>query len=176
MLSIKNLHVSVKNNKILEGLDIDIQNGELHVVMGPNGSGKSTLANVISGKENYKVDKGKISYLNENLLDMEVEERASKGIFMSFQYPIEIPGINNAYFLRSAINSQQKFNNEIEKEVAVVEKEIADLKKSSLSSISKIAEETSVEIVKQIVNTEVNKSNVSAIVGEIVKGKIDKHI
>ena len=114
MLSIKNLHVSVKNNKILEGLDIDIQNGELHVVMGPNGSGKSTLANVISGKENYKVDKGEISYLNENLLDMEVEERASKGIFMSFQYPIEIPGINNAYFLRSAINSQQKFNNEKE--------------------------------------------------------------
>ncbi|SVE38493.1 uncharacterized protein METZ01_LOCUS491347, partial [marine metagenome] len=101
---------SVKNNKILEGLNIDILSGELHVVMGPNGSGKSTLANVISGKENYKVDKGKISYLNENLLDMEVEERASKGIFMSFQYPIEIPGINNAYFLRSAMNSQQKFN------------------------------------------------------------------
>ena len=114
MLSIKNLYVSVKNNPILKGLNLDIKEGELHVVMGPNGSGKSTLANVISGKENYNIKKGEISYLNENLLNMEVEERASKGIFMSFQYPVEIPGINNAYFLRSAINSQQKFNNQKE--------------------------------------------------------------
>jgi Fe-S cluster assembly ATP-binding protein len=114
MLSIKNLYVSVKDNEILKGVNLDIKDGELHVIMGPNGSGKSTLANVISGKENYNITKGQIQYLNQDLLDMEVEERASKGIFMSFQYPVEIPGINNAYFLRSAVNSQQKFNNQKE--------------------------------------------------------------
>ena len=104
MLSIKNLHVSVKKNKILNGLNLEVKEGELHVVMGRNGSGKSTLANVISGQDNYSIDKGRIQYFKENLLDMEVEERAAKGVFMSFQYPVEIPGINNAYFLRSAIN------------------------------------------------------------------------
>ena len=114
MLSIKNLHVSVKKNKILNGLNLDIKEGELHVVMGRNGSGKSTLANVISGKDNYIIDKGEIQYFKENLLDMEVEERAAIGVFMSFQYPVEIPGINNAYFLRSAINSQKKFNKDKE--------------------------------------------------------------
>ena len=114
MLSIKNLHVSVKKNKILRGLNLDINEGELHVIMGRNGSGKSTLANVITGQENYNIDDGEISYFKENLLDMEVEERAAKGIFMSFQYPVEIPGINNAYFLRSALNSQNKFNNKNE--------------------------------------------------------------
>ena len=110
MLVIKNLHVSVKDNHILKGLNLDIKDGELHVVMGRNGSGKSTLANVISGKDNYDITEGSIEYFGESLIDMEVEERAGKGIFMSFQYPVEIPGINNAYFLRSAINSQQKFN------------------------------------------------------------------
>ena len=110
MLAIKNLHVSVKENHILKGLNLDIKDGELHVIMGRNGSGKSTLANVISGKDNYDITEGSIEYLGESLIDMEVEERAGKGIFMSFQYPVEIPGINNAYFLRSAINSQQKFN------------------------------------------------------------------
>ena len=110
MLVIKNLHVSVKDNHILKGLNLDIKDGELHVIMGRNGSGKSTLANVISGKDNYDITEGSIEYFGESLIDMEVEERAGKGIFMSFQYPVEIPGINNAYFLRSAINSQQKFN------------------------------------------------------------------
>tara|TARA_B100001287_G_scaffold273361_1_gene276644 strand:- start:392 stop:1138 length:747 start_codon:yes stop_codon:yes gene_type:complete len=110
MLVIKNLHVSVKDNHILKGLNLDIKDGELHVVMGRNGSGKSTLANVISGKDSYDITEGSIEYFGESLIDMEVEERAGKGIFMSFQYPVEIPGINNAYFLRSAINSQQKFN------------------------------------------------------------------
>jgi len=114
MLSIKNLHVSVKKTKILQGINLDIKNGELHVVMGPNGSGKSTLANILAGKQEYNIEKGTVDYFNENLLNMEVEDRASKGIFMSFQYPIEIPGINNAYFLRSAMNSQQKFNGEKE--------------------------------------------------------------
>ena len=114
MLSIKNLHVSVKKTKILQGINLDIKNGELHVVMGPNGSGKSTLANILAGKQEYNIEKGTVDYFNENLLNMEVEDRASKGIFMSFQYPIEIPGINNAYFLRSAMNSQQKFNGERE--------------------------------------------------------------
>ena len=114
MLSIKNLYVSVKKNKILNGLNLDIKEGELHVIMGPNGSGKSTLANVITGKEKYNVEKGQIKYFGENILDMEVEERSAKGIFMSFQYPVEIPGINNAYFLRSAMNSQKKFNSQKE--------------------------------------------------------------
>ena len=114
MLSVKNLHVSIKKTKILQGINLDIKNGELHVVMGPNGSGKSTLANILAGKQEYNIEKGKIDYFNENLLNIEVEDRASKGIFMSFQYPIEIPGINNAYFLRSAMNSQQKFNGERE--------------------------------------------------------------
>ena len=114
MLSIKNLNVSVKKNKILRGLNLDINEGEVHVIMGRNGSGKSTLANVITGQENYNIDDGEISYFKENLLDMEVEERAAKGIFMSFQYPVEIPGINNAYFLRSALNFQNKFNNKNE--------------------------------------------------------------
>ena len=114
MLSIKDLHVSIKKTKILQGVNLNIKKGELHVVMGPNGSGKSTLANVLAGKQGYNIEKGKINYFNENLLNIEVEDRASKGIFMSFQYPVEIPGINNAYFLRSAINSQQKFNGEKE--------------------------------------------------------------
>tara|TARA_A100001011_G_C14314035_1_gene847050 strand:+ start:3958 stop:4701 length:744 start_codon:yes stop_codon:yes gene_type:complete len=114
MLKIKNLHVSVNQNKILKGFNLEINKGELHVIMGRNGCGKSTLANVITGKDDYNISNGEIKYLNQNLLNMEVEERASKGIFMSFQYPVEIPGINNAYFLRSAINSQRKFNNKKE--------------------------------------------------------------
>ena len=114
MLSIKNLYASVKKNKILNNFNLDVKEGELHVIMGPNGSGKSTLANVITGKEKYNVEKGQIKYFGENILDMEVEERSAKGIFMSFQYPVEIPGINNAYFLRSAMNSQKKFNNQKE--------------------------------------------------------------
>ena len=114
MLSIKKLYASVKNNQILNDFNLDINQGELHVIMGPNGSGKSTLANVITGKEKYHVEEGQISYFKENLLDMEVEERSAKGIFMSFQYPVEIPGINNAYFLRSAMNSQRKFNGQKE--------------------------------------------------------------
>ena len=114
MLSIKKLYASVKNNEILNDFNLDVNEGELHVIMGPNGSGKSTLANVITGKEKYHVDKGQIKYFKQNLLDMEVEERSAKGIFMSFQYPVEIPGINNAYFLRSAMNSQRKFNKQKE--------------------------------------------------------------
>ena len=114
MLSIKNLYASVKKNKILNNFNLDVKEGELHVIMGPNGSGKSTLANVITGKEKYNVEKGQIKYFGENILDMEVEERSAKGIFMSFQYPVEIPGINNAYFLRSAMNSQKKFNSQKE--------------------------------------------------------------
>ena len=114
MINIKDLHVSIDNKKILKGINLKVNAGELHVIMGPNGSGKSTLANVITGKEKYNVEKGQIKYFGENILDMEVEERSAKGIFMSFQYPVEIPGINNAYFLRSAMNSQKKFNNQKE--------------------------------------------------------------
>ena len=139
MLSIKNLHISVKDNKILKGLNLNIKDGELHVIMGRNGSGKSTLANVISGKDSYCIDQGSIMYKGESLIDMEVEERAAKGIFMSFQYPVEIPGINNAYFLRSAMNSQQKFNGKEEISAPIFMKkykqnmEKLDLDKSFLS-------------------------------------------
>jgi len=108
MLSIKNLHVSVKKNKILRGLNLDVNEGELHVIMGRNGSGKSTLANVITGQEHYNIDDGEISYFKENLLDMEVEERAAKGVFMSFQYPVEIPGVSVTNFVKTAINASRK--------------------------------------------------------------------
>ena len=126
MLSIKNLHVSVKKNKILKGLNLDINQGELHVIMGRNGSGKSTLANVIAGQDNYSIDKGEISYFNENLLDMEVEERASKGVFMSFQYPVEIPGITVTNFIKTAINSNLKARGEKEMAANEMLKKIRD--------------------------------------------------
>lgn len=109
MLEIKNLHASVENKKILKGIDLKIKPGEMHAIMGRNGSGKSTLANVISGSEVYNVDKGSITFKNSNLLDMSPEERALNGIFMSFQYPAEIPGVNNTYFLQTALNAKRKF-------------------------------------------------------------------
>ena len=114
MLEIKDLHVSIDGKEILKGLNLDVKPGEIHAIMGPNGSGKSTLSSVIAGNEDYEVTKGSIFYKDENIEDLSAEERANRGIFMSFQYPVEIPGINNAYFLRSALNSQNKFNNKNE--------------------------------------------------------------
>ena len=108
MLKIENLHVNVENKAIIKGLNLEVNPGEVHAIMGPNGSGKSTLSAVIAGNEDYDVVKGKILYNDENIEDLSAEERAHKGIFMSFQYPIEIPGITVTNFIKTAINSNLK--------------------------------------------------------------------
>ncbi len=107
MLEIKDLQASVGGNEILRGLSLNINPGEVHAIMGPNGSGKSTLAQVIAGNEAYEVTGGSVSYDNENLLDLEPEERARRGVFLGFQYPVEIPGVNNAYLLKAALNAKR---------------------------------------------------------------------
>ena len=104
MLVIRNLEVSVENTKILRGINLEVNAGEIHAIMGPNGSGKSTLANVLAGREEYKVDAGEIIFEGKNLLDMEPDERAKQGLFMAFQYPVEIPGVNTTNFLKTALN------------------------------------------------------------------------
>jgi len=104
MLEIKNLHVSVEGNKILRGVNLRVDAGKVHAIMGPNGSGKSTLANVLAGKEEYVVEEGQVLFQGEDLLQMSPEERARKGIFLAFQYPVEIPGVTNAHFLKTALN------------------------------------------------------------------------
>jgi len=114
MLQIKNLHASVDGKAILKGIDLEVLAGEVHAIMGPNGSGKSTLANVIAGREGYEVTAGEILYRSKSLLDLEPEERACEGIFLAFQYPVEIPGVNNTYFLRAALNAQRKYRGEPE--------------------------------------------------------------
>ena len=108
MLKIKNLHAGIDGKAILKGINLTIQPGELHAIMGRNGSGKSTLANVITGRDNYEVIKGSILFNNIDLLSMTPEDRALSGIFMSFQYPVVIPGVNNTYFLRAALNAKLK--------------------------------------------------------------------
>ncbi len=108
MLSIKNLHASVEGTPILKGIDLDVAAGEVHAIMGPNGSGKSTLANVIAGRDGYDVTAGKVVFRGKNLLELPVEERACEGIFLAFQYPVEIPGVSNLYLLKTALNSIRK--------------------------------------------------------------------
>ena len=114
MLKIENLHVSVSGNQILKGIDLEIKAGETHAFLGPNGSGKSTLAQVLAGHEEYEITDGKVEYLSKDLLEMDVEERACEGIFLAFQYPVELPGVNNTYFLKSALNAQRKYRGEKE--------------------------------------------------------------
>ena len=108
LLEIRNLHASVQENEILHGIDLTVKAGEIHAIMGPNGSGKSTLAGVLAGKEAYNITEGEINYLGVNLLDMDPEERAREGLFLAFQYPVEIPGVNNTYFLKAALNAIRK--------------------------------------------------------------------
>ena len=105
MLKINNLHVSVDNKKILKGLSLAVQAGEVHAIMGPNGSGKSTLAGVLAGRDGYTINEGSVSYDGRDLLAMEPEIRAREGIFLAFQYPVEIPGVNNIYLLKAALNA-----------------------------------------------------------------------
>ena len=114
MLEVKNLHASIGGRVILNGVDITVKAGEVHAIMGPNGSGKSTLANVLAGREDYEISSGTVSYGGSDLLEMEPEERAREGVFLAFQYPVEIPGVNNAYLLKAALNEIRKHRGETE--------------------------------------------------------------
>ena len=114
MLEIRNLHAQAEGKKILRGVDLKVNAGEVHAIMGPNGSGKSTLAQVLAGRDTYQVTAGEVFYQGHNLLELSPEDRARQGIFMAFQYPVEIPGVSNLYFLRSALNSIRRARGESE--------------------------------------------------------------
>ena len=118
MLSIKNLHASVEDKEILKGINLEIKAGEVHAIMGPNGSGKSTLSQVLAGNEAFEVTSGEITLNGENLLELETEERAREGIFLAFQYPVEIPGVSNLQFLRTAVNAMRAHHGESEMNAA----------------------------------------------------------
>ena len=112
MLEIKNLHAAIEGNEILKGIDLEVKAGEVHAIMGPNGSGKSTLSQVLAGRDVYDVTEGDIVFEGKSIMDLEPEERAAAGIFMAFQYPVEIPGVRNNYFLKTALNSIRKYRGE----------------------------------------------------------------
>jgi len=114
MLKITKLHANIDGKEILKGLSLEVKAGEVHAIMGPNGSGKSTLANVLAGREEYEVTEGSVTYLGKDLLELAPEERAWKGIFLAFQYPVEIPGVSNMNFLRTALNETRKANGLVE--------------------------------------------------------------
>ena len=112
MLEIKNLEASIDGKKILKGINLSVNKGEVHAIMGPNGSGKSTLSSVLVGNPNFEVDKGEVTFMGKNLLEMEPEVRSREGIFLSFQYPVEIPGVSMVNFMRAAVNEHRKYRNE----------------------------------------------------------------
>ena len=114
MLKIENLHASINGREILKGLTLDLQPGKVHAIMGPNGAGKSTLGNILAGRDGYEVTAGSVEFDGRPLLDLEPEVRAAAGVFLAFQYPVEIPGVNNTYFLRSALNAQRRALGEAE--------------------------------------------------------------
>jgi Fe-S cluster assembly ATP-binding protein len=114
MLSIKNLYVSVEGQEILKGINLEVKPGEIHAIMGPNGSGKSTLANVLAGREEYEITAGEVTYMGEDLLEKSPEDRAKEGIFLSFQYPVEIPGVPMVNFLKTSVNEHRKHRGEKE--------------------------------------------------------------
>ncbi|MGB8842423.1 MAG: Fe-S cluster assembly ATPase SufC [Aliidongia sp.] len=114
MLEIKNLHARIAEKEILKGISLSVKPGEVHAIMGPNGSGKSTLASVLAGRDGYEVTEGTVEYQGKDLLDLEADERAREGIFLAFQYPVEIPGVNNMYFLRASVNAVRKHRGEPE--------------------------------------------------------------
>ncbi|HSL87899.1 MAG TPA: Fe-S cluster assembly ATPase SufC [Ignavibacteriaceae bacterium] len=114
LLEIKNLHASINGNKILKGIDLKVNAGEVHAIMGPNGSGKSTLAQVLAGREEYEVTEGEVLYNGKNLLELSPEDRAREGVFLAFQYPVEIPGVSNTNLLKTAVNEVRKYRGEEE--------------------------------------------------------------
>lgn len=118
MLTIDNLHARVEQKEILKGLSLDVHAGEVHAIMGPNGSGKSTLAGVLAGRDAFEVTEGTVTFEGKDLLEMEPEERAREGLFLAFQYPVEIPGVGNTYFLRAALNSIRKYRGQPELDAA----------------------------------------------------------
>jgi len=114
LLEIKNLHASIDGKEILRGIDLTVNAGEVHAIMGPNGSGKSTLAQVLAGRDDYEVTEGSVQFNGHDLLDLDPEDRAAEGVFMAFQYPVQIPGVSNAYFLKAALNAVRKHHGEPE--------------------------------------------------------------
>lgn len=144
MLKIENLHVNVGGKEILKGINLDVKAGEVHAVMGPNGSGKSTLSNVIAGRDGYEVTSGSVTYKGRNLLEMSPEERAWEGVFLAFQYPVEIPGVNNTYLLKAGLNAKRKHQG-LEELDAIdfmqIVKEKADLVKLDHSFLSRAVNE-----------------------------------
>ena len=118
MLEIKNLHVSIDGKEILKGIDLKMGKGEIHAIMGPNGSGKSTLSNVLAGRDEYEITAGEVTYEGDDLLDMAAEDRARSGLFLAFQYPVEIPGVSNTYFLKTALNEKRKYQGQEEMDAA----------------------------------------------------------
>src|SRR5256886_13695146 len=130
LLEVKNLQVSVDDREILHGLSLIVNKGEVHAIMGPNGSGKSTLSHVIAGKPGYEVTSGEILFRGENLLEMPPDERAAKGVFLAFQYPVEIPGVTTMNFLRTALNAQRKARGETELMVPDFLKKVREVSKS----------------------------------------------
>ena len=144
MLDIKNLHASIDGKEILKGIDFQVKAGEVHAIMGPNGSGKSTLASVLAGREDFEVTNGEVSFLDKDLLEMAPEDRARMGLFLSFQYPVEIPGVSMVNFMKTAINEQRKFH---------------DLEPLSASDFLKMMREKKeiVEITSNLTNRSVNE-------------------
>jgi len=131
MLQIKNLHARVDDKEILRGINLTVRSGEVHAIMGPNGSGKSTLAHVLAGREDFEVTEGEILYNGKNLVELDPEERAAEGLFMAYQYPVEIPGVSNKYFLKAAMNAIRKYHGQ----PLIKTSEFLDLLKANLASL-----------------------------------------
>lgn len=131
MLEITDLHARAEDTEILRGINLTVKAGEVHAIMGPNGSGKSTLAHVLAGREDYEVTQGKVTYEDHDLLELDIEERAALGVFMAYQYPVEIPGISNKYFLKAAINAIRKYK----EQPLIKTSEFLELLKSNLAKL-----------------------------------------